>query len=353
MHDKKFTQDLKSSGRIGNTPLQSIALLIKSRWHKISLKLESHNPAGSSKDRTAQALIADLECRSLLTASSIIIESTSGNLGASLAYVCGMRGFQFLAVIDPKTTPALRNRMQEYGARLEMVQEKDENGGYLFSRLKRVRELCAQCPDYVWADQYSNPANPEAHYRHTAPEIFSQTRGKVDAVFVAVSTGGTFAGIDRFFREVRPATRTIPVDAIGSVVFGGPPGLRMLTGIGSSRQSSFFQPGHNHHPRMVADRDAFAVCRLLVRRLGLSLGGSSGAVIAACAQALAEDLELQHVVCLCADGGKNYDSTIYSDAWLKTNHFDPDYEMPLIEDVAAFDECAATVFLPQEITGRR
>ena len=334
MTNEKPTEDWRPSSRIGNTPMRSISLLVEGTWRTINLKLEGYNPAGSSKDRTAKALIVDLERRGLLKQSSTIIESTSGNLGISLAYICQQLGYQFLAIVDPKTTLEVRSRMHALGARLEMVHEQDESGGYLLSRLKRVHELCAERPDYLWTDQYSNPANPAAHYRFTAPEIFLQTRGRVDAIFVAVSTGGTFAGIDRYFREVSHTTAVIAVDALGSVIFGGPPATRKLTGIGSSQASRFIPPDRNCVHRTVADRDAFAVCRQLDREINLRLGGSSGAVIFACAQVLAENSHMKHIVCVCADGGKSYESTIYSDEWLESNDFDPAYEVSIIETAA-------------------
>jgi 2,3-diaminopropionate biosynthesis protein SbnA len=326
-------EDGSQCGCVGNTPMRTISLLVGGVWRRVSLKLEGCNPAGSSKDRTAQALIANLKRRGLLKHSSIVVESTSGNLGVSLAYQCGKLGYQFLAVIDPKTSPEIRNRIHSLGARLEIVQEQDENGGYLLSRLKRVRELCAQSSAYLWTDQYSNPANPAAHFRSTAPEIFTQTDRRVDAIFVAVSTGGTIVGIDRYFRRVSPATAIIAVDAVGSVVFGGRPGIRKLTGIGSSRPSDFIKPGRSYVYRQVADRDAFAVCRQVDRDIKLRLGGSSGAVIFACAQTLAENPQMKHVVCLCADGGDNYVSTIYTDGWLESNDFDPAYRVSAIEAV--------------------
>jgi len=336
MTDKNSTTAWRSSSVIGNTPMKTISLLIRGAWRTIRLKLEGCNPAGSSKDRTAQALIADLDSRGLLNKSSVVIESTSGNLGVSLAYLCQHMGYQFLAVIDPKTTPDLCDRMKTLGARMEMVHQQDETGGYLLSRLIRVRELCDESPSYVWTDQYSNLANPAAHYRSTAPEIFSQCNGRVDAVFVAVSTGGTLVGIDRYFKEVSPTTEVIAIDALGSVALGGLPGMRKLTGIGSSRVSTFIQPDRNYVHRIVADRDAFAVCRMLDREIGVSLGGSSGAVIFGCAQILADNSEMKHIVCLCPDGGNNYASTIYSNEWLETNGFDSGYQLSVIDAVADF-----------------
>jgi N-(2-amino-2-carboxyethyl)-L-glutamate synthase len=309
--------------QIGGTPIVKVSLEIGGEWRTIHLKLEGHNPAGSIKDRTAAWLIRDLEDRRILTNSSVIVESTSGNLGVALAFLSLQLGYRFLAVIDPRTTPENRRKMQNFGAMVELVDQPDENGGYLLSRLRRIEEICQQSSRYVWTDQYSNPANPLSHYRSTGPEIYRQLGGRVDAVFVAVSTGGTLAGIARFFREVSPGTAIVAVDAHGSVIFGGPPSPRKLTGIGSSRRSTFIRREHYDAQISVIDRHAFAACRQLYAETGIRLGGSSGTVLYACVQYLAEHPERRNVVCICADGGDNYASTIFDNAWMNANGFDP------------------------------
>jgi N-(2-amino-2-carboxyethyl)-L-glutamate synthase len=305
--------------RIGNTKMLKIYLQINASWMPVYLKLEGGNPAGSSKDRSAMALIIDLEERGLINSSSIIVESTSGNLGVALAFFCRELGYPFLAVIDPKTTPEIRARMAGFGAQLELITEPDETGGYLFSRIRRIRELCDSSSRYVWTDQYSNDANPRAHYSSMAPEIYRQMGGRVDAIFISVSTGGTLAGVGQYFREVSPATQVIGVDAQGSVVFTDAPGSRKLTGIGSSRKSSFIRPGHFNDYILVNDAQAFAMCRRMDEAISLKLGGSSGAAVFACAQYLQSHPELKNSVCICPDNGTSYESTIFNRNWLDLN----------------------------------
>jgi len=217
--------------QIGNTPIQPIYLVMKGRARRVYLKLEGANPTGSVKDRTGHALVRHLEDRGILNKGSIIVESTSGNLGVALALLCKAKGYGFIAIVDPKTTQENITKMQTLGAQIDMVHQPDVTGGYLLSRLARVQELCHLSSAHIWTDQYSNPANPHIHYTHTGPEIYRQMNGKVDAVFVPVSTGGTLAGIGRFFRQASPSTRIIGVDAYGSVVFGTPAAPRKLTGI--------------------------------------------------------------------------------------------------------------------------
>ncbi|HEV7800555.1 MAG TPA: pyridoxal-phosphate dependent enzyme [Burkholderiales bacterium] len=318
--EEQAPSDLRALlGQIGKTPVSGIQLHIASRAIDVWLKLEGSNPAGSSKDRTALSLINDLERRGVLDEQSIVVESTSGNLGVALAFITRAKGYRFTAVVDPKAPAEVVARMVRLGAEIELVDTPDITGGFLLTRLARVRQLCESSKRYVWPDQYSNIENPEIHYRTTAPEIWQQMGEDVDAVFVAVSTGGTLAGVSRFFRHVAPSTRIIGVDAVGSVVFGGAPGPRKLNGIGSSRVSAFLAPTDYDAHLMVSDEDAFAMCRLLRDRCGLSVGGSSGAVIAACARYVSRNPGIRRPLCICADGGANYLSSIFSDAWIEAH----------------------------------
>ena len=302
--------------KVGNTPITPIQININDDPRTIYLKLEGHNPAGSSKDRTAHALIEDMEARNRISSSTIVLESTSGNLGVALSFVCHAKGYPFVAVVDPHTTEEALKNMRALDTRIEMVSEPDHTGGYLKSRLARVQQLLQSSSRYVWLDQYSNPANPRIHYVTTGPEIYNRMDGEVEAVFIAVSTGGTLAGIARYFREVSPKTEIVAVDAVGSVIFGGKAGPRRLTGIGSARVSNFIEKSHYDRVSMITDEYAFSFCRRLFKKTGLKIGGSSGAVLASCIDYLTSRPEIKRVVCLCADRGENYDSTIFNDEWL-------------------------------------
>ena len=308
--------------QVGNTPLQSISLLIDGYERKIHLKLEGENPTGSMKDRTGYALIQHQEKLGKLHSGSIIVESTSGNLGVALALQCKAKGYRFIAVIDPKTTQENIVKMQTLGAQLELVDQADATGGYLLTRLARIQALCADDPNCIWTCQYASQANPYIHYSSTGPEIYRQMDGHVDAVLIPVSTGGTLAGVGRFFREVSPSTRIIGVDAYGSVVFGTPPAPRKLTGIGSSQPSNFITTQLYDDYILVNDIDAFAYCHALQTKTNLKVGGSSGATLAACTRYLAAHPELRRVVCLCADRGENYASSIFNAEWICQQHLD-------------------------------
>jgi 2,3-diaminopropionate biosynthesis protein SbnA len=322
--------------RIGNTPLVPVSLHIRGVPRLVHLKLEGANPGMSVKDRTAHSLVEGLERQGRLTRGSTIVESTSGNLGVALAYIARARGYGFIAVVDPKTTDENLAKMRRFGAQIDLVRRPDITGGYLLSRLDRVNELCARSPKCVWTDQYSNLANPTAHFSWTAPEIYRQMHGRVGTIFMAVSTGGTLAGVAAYFRQVSPSTRVIGVDARGSIVFGGTPGPRKLTGIGSSRRSSFITPASYDEHRLVGDLESFAFCRALHDATGIRVGGSSGAVLAATAQHLATHPQTERVVCLCADDGLNYASTIFDDTWLARHDLLPTpSSLGAVEDISS------------------
>lgn len=325
----------KHAQQLGNTPMEAIYLVIEGVTRKVQLKLESENPTGSVKDRTGYALIQALEAQGLLCHRSVVVESTSGNLGVALSFLCKLKGYTFIAVIDPKTTQENIAKMQALGAHIEMVHQPDENGGYLLTRLERVRELCQGSHECVWTDQYSNPANPHIHYLSTGPEMYRQMHGRVHALFLAVSTGGTLAGVARFFREVSRSTTIIGVDAQGSVIFGTPAAPRKLTGIGSSRPSSFITRDLFDLHMLVGDEEAFAFCRALWETTGIKVGGSSGAVLAACARYLQAHPEVTEVVCLCADGGDNYNNSIFDDDWVLKQGLDLSQErLGPVQDIA-------------------
>lgn len=315
------------------TPLIDIALQVNSKWRRVSLKLESYNPGGSIKYRTAQGLVENLKRAGLLRPGITLIESTSGNLGVALALLSREYDYHFTAVTDPKTDPTVLDRIRRQGAHVICVTEPDTAGGYLLSRLAAVRDFLAAQPDAIWPNQYENLANPSVHYRQTAPEICGQCP-EIDAVFVAASTGGTLAGIGRYLKAADRSVRIVGVDMHGSAVFGFPIGKRLVTGIGSSRHSSFLRPDDYDDVVLVDDLAAIATCHRL-RELGLHLGGSSGAAIAACSRYLAANEDIMCAVCICPDGASNYLNSLYSQEWLALNGLDleDDAAVRLFDDV--------------------
>lgn len=316
------------------TPLLDIALQVNSTWRRVSLKLESYNRGGSIKYRTALGLVEDLQRAGRLRPGKMLVESTSGNLGVALALLSEEYDYRFTAVTDPKTDPAVLDRIRSLGAEVICVTEPDSSGGYLLSRLAMVRDFLVAEPDVVWPNQYENPSNPNAHYRQTAPEIFKQCP-EMDAVFVATSTGGTLAGIGRYLKATAPSVRVVGVDMHRSAVFGLASGKRLVTGIGSGKPSSFLRPGDYDDVVLVDDWEAVATCHRLRNEIGLGLGGSSGAAIAACSRYLAEHEDVMRAVCVCPDAASNYLDSVYSQEWLGLNGLDleNDAKSPLFDDV--------------------
>ncbi|MEV4443200.1 cysteine synthase family protein [Streptomyces sp. NPDC049577] len=294
--------------RIGDTPLRPVRVPLGERSVRLWLKLEADNPFGSIKARTAEALLSVLERSGRLRPGMRVVESTSGNLGTALAGLCAARGYACTLVVEPSTPRSSVERMTAHGADVVVVSEVP-GGRTLDARIAAVREILRTDPDAVWTDQYSSPANPGVHEAGTAIELVrAAPGGSYDAVAVAVSTGGTLAGIARAFRAHQPHAQVIAVDAVGSAALGGPPGDRpfKLAGFGSGRVSGFVGPHEVDHVVRLRDEDAAAACVLIEERTGLSLGGSAGAAVLASVLRAARDPRLREVACVCPDSGEKY-----------------------------------------------
>lgn len=303
--------------RIRPTPVLAIAAQYRGIAHRVLLKQECHLPTGSIKYRTAVGLLAAMDRASPLLPGTTIVESTSGGLGYALAELLAPLRCQLVAVIDPKTPAVTRRLLTAAGAELRCVTEEDGHGGYLYSRLRLLRELCRANPHYRWTDQYDNPANPGIHQETTGPEIIEQAGPRLDTVYAAVSTGGTLAGITAHIRPLRLPIRIVAVDAQGShATTPRPGGWRHIPGIGSSRPSTFLRPDSYDRVIHVRDADAIAVCQMFHADTGIRLGGSSGHVLHACLAELTGPAPPVRPLCLCADDGDRYIDTIYNSDWV-------------------------------------
>jgi cysteine synthase len=309
-----------------NSPLSRVDVAYRGKRHSIWLKLEMHNPTGSIKYRTALGLLSALHRERPLGRSEWLIESSSGNLGVALAEIAGEAGWRFLAVVDPKTPQTLRSRMLGAGAELAMVDTVDDCGGYLLSRLDTVRRLLRESPSLRWTDQYHSTAGSAVHQTSTVPELMRQTGGLVDAVFVAVSTGGTIAGISEGLRRFVPGLDVYAVDVVGSIAVDGAGHPHLLTGIGATRRSTLLRPSHYTRLYRVADVEAIAMCRLFRHGTGLGLGASSGAVLAGLVRALADGVAPARPVLISPDGEDSYLATVYADDWLASRGVLPSVE---------------------------
>ena len=304
------------AGQIRPTPVVTVTAGFRGRVHRVLLKRECHLPTGSIKFRTAVGLVQDLDRASPLRPGTVVVESTSGGLGGALAHLLTPLGCHLIAVIDPKTPAATRRDLVEAGVRLHCVTEEDGYGGYLYTRLRLVRELCRANPAYRWANQYENPANPRIHSSTTGPEIVAQGGPGLDAVYVAVSTGGTLAGIAAHVRSIGRPVRLIAVDAGGSQATTPQPNhWRYIPGIGSSRRAVQLRPDSYDRAVHVPDAEAIAICQWFHADTGIRLGGSSGHVLSACLADLAGPRPPVRPLCVCADDGDRYVDTVYNPDW--------------------------------------
>lgn len=303
---------------VGRTPLVQLARLFPADSLKVIAKLELLNPGGSVKARSARYMIEQGLLDRTFTTGSHLVESSSGNFGIAVAMMARVHGLAFTCVVDPKVTPTNLRLLRSLAARVEMVTEPDEHGGYLHSRIRRVRELLASLPGAVWLNQYANQRNWLAHYHDTAGEVLAELDRPIDALIAAVSTTGTILGLARRLRTVFPALRVVAVDAVGSVIFGGPSGPRETPGLGASRVPELLSREEIDDVVYVSDREAAHGCRQLVACEGILAGGSSGAVIAAIMQ-LAPTLPVPYrILTVLPDRGDRYLDRVYDDDWVSS-----------------------------------
>ena len=197
--------------------------------HPLFLKCEGFNFAGSIKVKAATEMVEAADRDGVLTPHSILVESSSGNLGVALSMIAASKGYRFLCVTDSRCNLSTRLLMEALGSEVHVVSDPDAAGGFLGARLDYVRALCTSDDRYLWLNQYTNQGNWRAHYRTTAPAIARQFP-QLDVLFVGAGTTGTLMGCARYFRERRRPVRVVAVDSVGSVTFGGPAGRRMLPG---------------------------------------------------------------------------------------------------------------------------
>jgi cysteine synthase len=299
------------------TPTSEITVHHRGVSREVALKHESCNPSGSVKHRTATGLLMALDRMRPLEPGTVVVESTSGNLGLAMARLLRGLDCRLIAVVDPKIPEETRTAMTEAGVQVRTVVKPDGHGGYLLTRLDEVRTLCAANPGHRWTDQYSNYANPMIHSLTTGPEIIEQGGPDLDCVYAAVSTGGTLAGISACLRRTGRPITVVAVDASGSLVTGAAGADRLIAGLGASRPSTFLTPGSYDYAVRMSGAETVALCRIFEQDSGMALGGSSGAVLAACVRDVVPGRSGARALCLSADDGTKYRSTIYSDDWLR------------------------------------
>jgi 2,3-diaminopropionate biosynthesis protein SbnA len=279
-------------------------------------KLEYVNPVGSIKDRAAYWILARAAERGEICEETTVIESSSGNFATALAAYTHLVGLRFIPVIDPNISGTYESFLRRMCPTVVKVEDRDDTGGFLKTRLEKVKELCATVPNAFWTNQYGNPDAMEAHYELTAGEICADF-DSLDYVFIGVSTAGTIAGVSRRLKEQYPNIRVIAVDTVGSAIFGGAPRKRHIPGVGSSIVPQLLSHAKIDDLVLVSERDCVQACRELLTSHGLFVGGSSGSAFAAIKQYAAKMPAYKHptVLFLCADRGTPYLDTVYDSTW--------------------------------------
>ena len=290
---------------IGSTPLVELtALLGEGGGARVLGKLEAANPGGSAKDRVARAMVDAAEREGRLSPGGTIIEPTSGNTGVGLAMVAAARGYHLVLTMPDTMSVERRALAAAYGAEVVLTPGAEGMAG----AVARAEELAATTPNSIIAGQFDNPANPQAHYETTGPEIWADTEGSIDVLVAGVGTGGTLCGSARFLKEKNPQLLTVAVEpAESQVLAGGASGPHGIQGIGANFVPGNFDRSLVDEIMPVSSDDALATARLLARGLGLLVGISSGAAAhAALAVAARPELAGKTVVTVLPDTGERY-----------------------------------------------
>src|ERR687895_878407 len=281
------------------------------------LKAEGFNFAGSIKLKAATEMVEAAGRSGALKPGSVLVESSSGNLGIALSIIAANKGYRFLCVTDYRCNLTARRTMEALGARVHVVDaDPDAEGGLLGARINYVRSLCASDDRYVWLNQYIHPGNWKAHYRSTAPAIARQFP-QLDVLFVGAGTTGTLMGCARYLREWHRPVRVVAVDSVGSVTFGGAPGRRLIPGLGAGVRPPLLEESYVDEVVRVPEQDTIRACHRLARR-GFLFGGSTGTVVSGAVGWLAEhgtpDLTS---VAIAPDLGERYLETVYQPDWVE------------------------------------
>lgn len=294
---------------IGRTPLLRLSAVEKEKnlGAAVIAKLEFFNPAGSVKDRVAKNMIEQAEAEGKLKKGSVIIEPTSGNTGIGLASVAAARGYRVIITMPETMSEERRKLMLAYGTELVLTDGQKGMAG----AIEKAQQLSKEIPGSIIAGQFTNPANPKAHYKTTGPEIWEDTDGKTDIFVAGAGTGGTLTGVGRFLKEKNPEIKIAAVEPADSpVLSGGKAGAHKLQGIGAGFVPQVLDTAIYDEVIPVTTAEAYEAARLLAKKEGILAGISSGAALAAAIMIAARaENKGKNIVVLLPDTGDRYLST--------------------------------------------
>jgi cystathionine beta-synthase len=312
---------------IGNTPLVAAAGLATGPC-QLFLKLECQNPSGSIKDRVGLYMIEAAERDGRITPGGTLIEATAGNTGLGLALVAARKGYRLLLVIPDKMSQEKIFHLRAMGAEVVMTRSDVVKGHPDYYQDKAAR-IARETPGAFYINQFTNPANPQAHEETTAPEIWEQMEHRVDAIVCGVGTGGTLTGLSRFFARVAPEVEIVLADPVGSMladyvhtgVARSVPRSWLVEGIGEDFIPDVCDLSRIRQAYSIPDAEAFAACRELLGKEGILGGTSSGTLLAAALRYCREQTQPKRVVSLVCDSGNKYLSKVYNDYWMLDQGF--------------------------------
>ena len=322
---------------VGGTPLVRLQRIGRELGPTLLAKLEHISPGGSVKDRIGLRMIEEAEREGKLKPGGTIVEPTSGNTGVGLAIAAAIKGYRCVFVMPDKIAEEKRALLRGYGAEVVICPTAvpPESPESYYSVSNRLAE---EIPGAYKPDQYSNQANPQAHYETTGPEIWEQTGGEVDAIVFSVGTGGTITGTARYLREQKPDLLVVGADPEGSI-FSQPDNVHpyQVEGIGEDFWPTTFDPSLVDEYVTVSDRDSFRTARQLAREEGLLVGGSGGTAVRAMLEVAQRFGPETTIVTLIPDSGRGYLSKFYDDNWLQEHGFlEREAPAPTIEEVLSF-----------------
>jgi len=347
---------------VGKTPLVRLGRMTTPRMANVYVKMEQLNPGGSVKDRMALNMIRHAEEDGLLKPGGTIVESTSGNTGLGLAMAAAVRGYRCVFTIPDKMSKEKIDMLKAYGAEV-VITRADLDHDHPESYVQMAIRIARETPGGFYTDQYSNRANPEAHYLTTGPEIWEQTDGEIDCLVGGIGTGGTISGAGKYLREKAAEAgrdlRIVCPDPLGSIykdMFdkgqAAPSGSYVVEGIGHDFMVDTLDFSVIDEVRQISDKHSFITIRRLAREEGIFVGGSSGTAVYGALEVAREMGPGKNIVVILCDSGGRYLSKCFDDEWMQDmGYLDADERLGTVRDVIRFKGAEVETAAPDETLG--